>query len=125
MNCIECICKEKMAGGNICHSNDVCECQVFGTFDDPTFCGEEELEELKQKDKPKFDRNNFIILNNSRLFTAKEVADFIREYEGDAQNERKRLLDGLLDWGQRMYEVSGIIDSMEFRQHLETLRGKS
>lgn len=43
-----CICKEIREGGNICHSNDVCECQLFGTFDDPTYCGEDELKEIKK-----------------------------------------------------------------------------
>jgi hypothetical protein len=40
----------------------------------------------------RFNRNNFITLNGSRLFTAKEVADLIRKYGGDAKKERTRLL---------------------------------
>jgi hypothetical protein len=44
-----------------------------------------------------FNRNNFIVMNGSRLFTAKEVADLIREYEGDARKERERVLLKLLD----------------------------
>ena len=45
--------------------------------------------------KPQFNRNNFITLNGSRLFTAKEVADLIREYEGDVQHERTEILKQL------------------------------
>jgi len=46
-----CICKEIKDGGNICNSNDGCDYQLFGDFDDPTFCGEDELKELGLKRK--------------------------------------------------------------------------
>jgi len=46
-----CTCKEIKDGGNICHSNDGCECQLFGDFDDPVFCGEDELKDLEKKRK--------------------------------------------------------------------------
>ena len=42
-----------------------------------------------------FNRNNFITMNGSRLFTAKEVADLIREYDGDVYTERTKVLDDL------------------------------
>ncbi len=45
-----CDCKEPGEGGNVCHSNDVCEYQLFGGFDGPVFCGEDEIKE--------FDKNN-------------------------------------------------------------------
>jgi len=46
-----CTCKVIKEGGNICLSNDGCECQLFGDFDDPVFCGEDELKDLEKKRK--------------------------------------------------------------------------
>lgn len=51
-----------------------------------------------------FNRNNFITLNGSRLFTAKEVADLIRECEGDAKKERNRILKELEQIAQHNWE---------------------
>ena len=41
-----CECMEKTENGDICHSNDGCEYQLFGTFDDPIFCGEQEIRDI-------------------------------------------------------------------------------
>ena len=44
-----CTCKEIVKGGNICHSNDACECQMFEDFDDPVFCMEDEIKDYVGK----------------------------------------------------------------------------
>ena len=45
----KCIHKVIKDGGNICLSNDSCDCKMFGDFDDPVFCGEEELAERLER----------------------------------------------------------------------------
>lgn len=74
--------------------------------------------------KPKFDRNNFITLNGSRLFTAKEVADFIRKYDGDATEERKKVLDKLYDCSEciPLKEYASDFDQ-GFHQAMTLVRG--
>ena len=44
-----CCCKEIANGGNICHSNDHCDYQMFGAFDDPVFCMDDELKDLQKE----------------------------------------------------------------------------
>jgi hypothetical protein len=46
-----CTCREKAEGGDICRSNDYCRFQMFGTFEDPTFCMREELLDVEKRNE--------------------------------------------------------------------------
>jgi hypothetical protein len=65
-----------------------------------------------------FNRNNFITMNGSRLFTAKDVCDIVRD---ELKAERERVLVELLDISHGVWNLPDMQDRMRtMRESLQS-----